>query len=95
MQGVRLGRLPAGSSGVWYGKSHAVVAHCYSLPCAPCRWAELKPSLALHYPFELDTFQKEAIIHMEVVATIGCQTVVCAAGCVWKKLCSSVCCRMG
>lgn len=28
-------------------------------------WAELKPRLALTYPFELDTFQKEAVLHLE------------------------------
>ena len=29
------------------------------------KWKELKPNLAMSYPFELDTFQKEAIVHME------------------------------
>ena len=29
-------------------------------------WSALKPNLALQYPFELDVFQKEAIVHMEV-----------------------------
>ena len=29
-------------------------------------WAALKPNLALQYPFQLDVFQKEAIVHMEV-----------------------------
>ncbi|WIA30222.1 hypothetical protein OEZ86_000313 [Tetradesmus obliquus] len=28
-------------------------------------WAALKPSLALSFPFELDTFQKEAVLHLE------------------------------
>jgi antiviral helicase SKI2 len=28
-------------------------------------WGKIKPRLAKKYPFELDTFQKEAIIHME------------------------------
>lgn len=29
------------------------------------QWKALQPNLAKRYPFELDTFQKEAIIHME------------------------------
>ena len=29
------------------------------------QWAQLSPTLAKQYPFALDTFQKEAIIHME------------------------------
>jgi antiviral helicase SKI2 len=27
----------------------------------------LRPNLAHHFPFELDTFQKEAIVHLEMV----------------------------
>jgi hypothetical protein len=37
-------------------------------------WAALKPQLAHRFPFELDVFQKEAIIHLEQVsiATLSC-----------------------
>lgn len=28
-------------------------------------WSAVLPNLALTYPFELDTFQKEAVIHLE------------------------------
>ena len=28
-------------------------------------FSELRPYLALHFPFELDTFQKEAVVHLE------------------------------
>ena len=35
------------------------------LPLA-CR---LRPNMAHHFPFELDTFQKEAICHLEQVST--------------------------
>lgn len=31
----------------------------------PAAWAELTPRLAVTYPFELDTFQKEAVLHLE------------------------------
>jgi len=36
-----------------------------SIPDLETKWRELKPKLARQYPFELDTFQKEAIWHME------------------------------
>lgn len=34
----------------------------------------LKPTMARKYPFELDTFQKEAVVHLEQVclASLGC-----------------------
>ena len=28
-------------------------------------FSDLRPNLALTYPFELDTFQKEAVVHLE------------------------------
>ena len=37
------------------------------MPDLEVRWAALKPRLAHRFPFELDTFQKEAIIHLEQV----------------------------
>jgi hypothetical protein len=30
-------------------------------------YEELKPTMARHFPFELDTFQKEAVVHLERV----------------------------
>ena len=36
-----------------------------SFPDLDKSWEELKPQLAITYPFELDTFQKEAVLHLE------------------------------
>ena len=38
-----------------------------SIPNLDDRWAELQPTMALRFPFELDVVQKEAICHMEVM----------------------------
>jgi hypothetical protein len=35
------------------------------VPDLNASWATLLPQLALAFPFELDTFQKEAIVHLE------------------------------
>ena len=35
------------------------------VPDLNASWASLLPQLALSFPFELDTFQKEAIVHLE------------------------------
>jgi len=38
-------------------------------------FAELRPNLALHHPFELDLFQKEAVVHLERNNSVrGCPT---------------------
>jgi len=34
-------------------------------------FSKLRPNLALHYPFELDTFQKEAVVHLENNNSVG------------------------
>lgn len=39
------------------------------MPDLQQRFKALKPRMAHHFPFELDTFQKEAIIHLEQVAS--------------------------
>jgi hypothetical protein len=41
------------------------------IPNLAAAWSELKPSLALSYPFELDTFQKEAVLHLEAGRSVG------------------------
>jgi antiviral helicase SKI2 len=45
------------------------------IPNLAAAWSELKPSLALSYPFELDIFQKEAVLHLEAGRSVG---AVCA-----------------
>lgn len=35
------------------------------IPDLGSAWSDLKPRLALSYPFELDIFQKEAVLHLE------------------------------
>lgn len=42
-------------------------------------WAALKPSLALSFPFELDTFQKEAVLHLEAGRSVRSLVIVLAA----------------
>ncbi len=37
------------------------------VPNLAAEWEQLRPNLAHRFPFELDTFQKEAIIHIEQV----------------------------
>ncbi len=37
------------------------------MPDLEKRFAALKPHMAHYFPFELDTFQKEAILHLEQV----------------------------
>lgn len=37
-------------------------------------YAEIRGSMAMHFPFELDTFQKEAICNLEMVR-LQCQLV--------------------
>ena len=46
----------------------ALLDPCVHRPPLPlaCR---LRPNMAHHFPFELDTFQKEAICHLEQVRT--------------------------
>jgi antiviral helicase SKI2 len=34
-------------------------------------WSALLPHMALRYPFELDTFQKEAVLHLEAGRSVG------------------------
>ncbi|MEW5316769.1 MAG: hypothetical protein WDW38_008119 [Sanguina aurantia] len=36
-----------------------------SLPDVNAAFEALRPGLAMHFPFELDTFQKEAVLHLE------------------------------
>ena len=36
-----------------------------SMPDLAAQWERLRPDLAFSFPFELDTFQKEAILHLE------------------------------
>ena len=38
-----------------------------SLPDLDGAFSRLKPTMARKYPFELDTFQKEAVVHLEQV----------------------------
>jgi antiviral helicase SKI2 len=39
-------------------------------------WSALLPRLAATYPFELDTFQKEAVVHLEQ----GHSVSICGVG---------------
>ena len=39
----------------------------------------LRPGLAHHFPFELDGFQKEAVIHLEQVTTSAAKHAACKA----------------
>ena len=40
------------------------------VPNLAAEWERLRPNLAHTFPFELDTFQKEAILHIEQVPTL-------------------------
>ena len=40
-----------------------------NIPNLAAEWAALKPRLAHYFPFELDTFQKEAVWHLEKART--------------------------
>lgn len=44
-------------------------------------WSAVLPNLALTYPFELDTFQKEAVIHLEQGHSVCVYGVQPTAGC--------------
>ncbi|GAX76723.1 hypothetical protein CEUSTIGMA_g4170.t1 [Chlamydomonas eustigma] len=60
-----LSRMPlAGQSSSSVGAGHEWAVRA-NMPDFEDKWSQLKPNLALHYPFELDVFQKEAILHME------------------------------
>ena len=39
----------------------------------------LRPGLAHHFPFELDGFQKEAVIHLEQVTISAAKSTACRA----------------
>lgn len=45
------------------------------LPDLARAWADLRPRLAMQYPFELDTFQKEAVVHLERGNSVSMKTV--------------------
>ena len=49
------------------GPSHAEWAVRGGIPNAQAAFERLRPSLAMTHPFELDAFQKEAVIHLEQV----------------------------
>ena len=49
------------------GPSHAEWAIRGGSPNVQAAFERLRPSLAMTHPFELDTFQKEAVIHLEQV----------------------------
>lgn len=42
-----------------------------AIPDLAAEWAALKPRLAHYFPFELDTFQKEAVWHLEQARTLN------------------------
>jgi hypothetical protein len=47
------------------------------MPDLEQRYRALKPRMAHRFPFELDTFQKEAIVHLEQVPP--CSAIDCEA----------------
>ena len=49
------------------GPSHAEWAVRGGIPNVQAAFERLRPSLAMTHPFELDTFQREAVIHLEQV----------------------------
>lgn len=49
------------------GASDAEWAVRGGIPDVRAAFDRLRPSLAMNFPFELDTFQKEAVIHLEQV----------------------------
>lgn len=55
-------------------------------PALPPPSPQLRPRLALHFPFELDTFQKEAVLHLEA----GRSVFVAAHTRLGKSMCVSV-----
>lgn len=44
---------------------HTIQPNRFPVPDLETLWQQLKPNLARTWPFELDTFQKEAVLHME------------------------------